>query len=259
MYWRILQRKPCGGKKQKHCQTVLPSAGKDKNVITTIEITGEKNKARFIKRLNRFEVLAECGGETVLCHVANTGRMKELLVTGRDVVLRRAKNPDRKTKWDLIIAYTIDGVPVFLESVMANRLILKALKEGSLKEFDGWTDIKREAAYGNSRFDVRLSDSGLGSKRTIPLPPHCFLEIKCVTLVEDGVARFPDAPTERGTKHVRELMKAKAAGLDAAVIVVAQREDAKSFNPNRETDPVFSEAIARTAKAGVKFTRIGPA
>jgi sugar fermentation stimulation protein A len=77
--------------------------------------------------------------------------------------------------------------------------------------------------------------------------------------VEDGVARFPDAPTERGTKHVRELMKAKAAGLDAAVIVVAQREDAKSFNPNRETDPVFSEAIARTAKAGVKFTRIGPA
>ena len=110
-------------------------------MITTIEISGEKNKAKFIKRLNRFEALAECGGETVLCHVANTGRMKELLVTGRDVVLRRAKNPDRKTKWDLIIAYTIDGVPVFLESVMANRLILKALKEGKLKEFQGWTDI----------------------------------------------------------------------------------------------------------------------
>nr|HQA47509.1 DNA/RNA nuclease SfsA [Bacillota bacterium] len=161
-------------------------------MITTIEISGEKNKAKFIKRLNRFEALAECGGETVLCHVANTGRMKELLVPGRDVVLRRAKNPDRKTKWDLIIAYTIDGVPVFLESVMANRLILKALKEGKLKEFQGWTDIKREAAYGNSRFDVRLSDSGLGSDGTVPPLASCFLEIKCVTLVQEGVAKFPD-------------------------------------------------------------------
>lgn len=211
-------------------------------MITTIEIYGEKKNAKFIKRLNRFEALAECGGETVLCHVANTGRMKELLVPGREVVLRRAKNPDRKTKWDLIIAHTIDGVPVLLESVMANRLVLKALKEGRLEGFEGWTGIKREAAYGNSRFDVRLTDR----ERT------CYIEIKCVTLVQDSVARFPDAPTERGTKHVRELMRAKAEGLGAAVIVVAQREDARSFTPNSETDPVFSEAIALAAEAGVR-------
>lgn len=211
-------------------------------MITTIDIYGEKIKAKFIKRLNRFEALAEYGGETILCHVANTGRMKELLVPGREVVLRRAKNPDRKTKWDLILAHTADGVPVFLESVMANRLITKAVKEVKLGDFEGYTAVKRESGYGNSRFDIRLT----GSEKT------CYIEIKCVTLVEEGLAKFPDAPTERGTKHVLELARAKAEGLNAAVIVVAQREDAGSFTPNRDMDPVFSKALADAAGAGVK-------
>jgi sugar fermentation stimulation protein A len=226
-------------------------------MLTTIEIYGEKRKARFIERFNRFEALAECGGETVLCHVANTGRMKGLLVPGREVVLRRAENPDRKTKWDLILAHTANGVPVLLEAVMANRLVLKAIKEGRLEGFEGWTDIRREAVYGSSRFDAKLTDRGgtydLEGKKTAPLPCGriCYIEVKCVTLVENGVARFPDAPTERGTKHVLELMRAKSQGYGASVIVVAQREDAKSFTPNRETDPRFSEAIALAAEAGV--------
>jgi sugar fermentation stimulation protein A len=211
-------------------------------MITAIEVYGEKRKAKFITRLNRFETLVECGGESTLCHVANTGRMKELLVPGRDVVIRRAKNPDRKTKWDLIIAHTVDGVPVFLESVMANRLVLKALREGRLKGFEEYTGIKREVNYGNSRFDVRLSDNW----RT------CYIEVKCVTLVECGTAKFPDAPTGRGTKHVLELIRAKGEGFGAAVIVVAQREDAKSFIPNRDMDPDFSKALTDAAMSGVQ-------
>lgn len=215
---------------------------KDGLMITSIDIYGEKIKAKFIKRLNRFEALADYNGKSILCHVANTGRMKELLVSGRDMVLRRAKNPDRKTKWDLIIAHTQEGVPVLLESVMANRLVLKALREGKLEGFEGSTDIKRESSYGNSRFDVRLTQNG----RT------CYIEVKCVTLVVDSIARFPDAPTERGTKHVRELIRAKGEGLGAAVIIVAQREDAKSFTPNREMDPGFARALGEAAKTGVK-------
>jgi len=211
-------------------------------VITTIEITGEKKQAKFIKRLNRFEALAECGGETILCHVANTGRMKELLVPGRDVVIRGASNPNRKTKWDLIIAHTEKGIPVFLEAVMANRLILKALREERLKEFEGYTAIKREAGYGNSRFDVCLTDN----ERT------CYIEIKCVTLVDGSTARFPDAPTERGKKHVLELIRAKTEGYGAAVIIVAQRDDAVDFKPNWNMDPGFSKALANAAMRGVE-------
>lgn len=212
-------------------------------MITAIDISGNKVKAVFVERLNRFEALAEYGGETVLCHVANTGRIKELLVPGRDVVLREAANPNRKTKWDLLISHTADGVPVFLESVMANRLIYKALKEKKLKEFEGWSEIRREVSYGNSRFDVMLTE---GLRK-------CYIEIKSATLVKDGVAKFPDAPTERGTKHVVQLMKARAEGFDASVVIVAQREDAKRFVPNGETDPEFAEAIALAAAAGVKI------
>lgn len=211
-------------------------------MITTIKVYGEKKQARFIKRLNRFEALVECDGEDILCHVANTGRMKELLVPGREMVLRRAKNPLRKTKWDLIIAHTEKGIPVFLEAVMANRLILKALREERLKEFEGYTHIKREASYGNSRFDVCLTDN----ERT------CYIEIKCVTLVDDSTARFPDAPTERGKKHVLELIRAKAEGYGAAVIIVSQRKDAVDFKPNWNMDPDFSKALANAAMTGVE-------
>jgi sugar fermentation stimulation protein A len=211
-------------------------------LITAIGIDGEKEKAIFIKRLNRFEALVDLGGENTLCHVANTGRMKELLVPGRDVIIRRAANPERKTKWDLIIAHNAEGIPVLLESVMANRLVLKAIAEGKLNEFEGYTEIKRESSFGNSRFDIRLTKG-----RQL-----CFIEVKCVTLVDGGTAKFPDAPTERGRKHVLELMRAKTEGYRAAVIVVAQREDAKSFRPNWDMDPDFSKALADAAESGVE-------
>jgi sugar fermentation stimulation protein A len=211
-------------------------------LITAIGIDGDKEKAIFIKRLNRFEALVDLGGETTLCHVANTGRMKELLVPGRDVIIRRAANIERKTKWDLIIAHTAEGVPVLLESVMANRLVLKAIAERKLNEFEGYTEIKRESSFGNSRFDIRLTED----------KSQCFIEVKCVTLVDGDIAKFPDAPTERGRKHVLELVRAKAEGHRAAVIAVAQREDAKSFRPNWEMDPGFSKVLADAAETGVE-------
>lgn len=212
-------------------------------MITEIEIYGEKKDAIFIKRLNRFEALAEYDGAEVLCHVANTGRIKELLVPGRDVVIRKAKNPDRKTKWDLIISHTGEGVPVFIESVMANRLIYKALNEGRLKEFEDWPDVRREVSYGNSRFDIQLTKD-----------KHIYyIEVKSANLVYDGIAMFPDAPTVRGTKHVLELIKAKGEGFNSAIVIVSQREDARIFTPNKETDPDFAKAVAQAAKAGVKI------
>ncbi|MBA1336888.1 MAG: Sugar fermentation stimulation protein SfsA [Firmicutes bacterium] len=211
-------------------------------MITTIPISGEKKIAKFIKRLNRFEVLVEYSGKSTLCHVANTGRMKELLVPGRDVVIRRTSNPRRKTEWDLIISNSERGVPVFLESVMANRLIAKALREEKLKGFKGYSDIKREVNYGSSRFDIRLRDR----ERT------CYIEVKCVTLVDGSTAKFPDAPTERGKKHVLELARAKADGCRSAVMIVAQREDAGSFTPNWDTDPGFSRALVEAEMSGVE-------
>lgn len=212
-------------------------------MITTIPISGEKRSAKFIQRLNRFEVLVECGGKSTLCHVANTGRMKELLVPGRDVVIRRAGNPNRKTGWDLIISKSEMGMPVFLESVMANRLIAKALREEKLKGFEGYTDMKREVNYGSSRFDIQLK----GREQT------CYIEVKCVTLVDGSVAKFPDAPTERGKKHVLELTRAKAGGFRSAIVIVAQREDAESFMPNWNTDPGFSKALVEAEMSGVEI------
>ncbi len=210
-------------------------------MITNIEIYGEKREAKFIERLNRFEAIVEYAGTEILCHVANTGRIKELLVPGRGVIIRKAKNPNRKTKWDLIISHSADGVPVFIESIMANRLIFKALKEAKLKEFEGWPDIKREVTFGNSRFDMRLTDG----ERT------CYIEIKSANLVKNGVAMFPDAPTLRGTKHVLELIKAKKEGFSAAIVIVSQREDARTFTPNKKTDPEFAKVVAQAAAAGV--------
>jgi sugar fermentation stimulation protein A len=211
-------------------------------MITKIPIQGEKKEAEFVERLNRFEALVKYGDETMLCHVANTGRMKELLVPGRRVIIRKAGNPNRKTKWDLLIAHTGEGEAVFLESVMANRLILKALKEGKLFEFEGYEDVKREVSFGNSRFDIGLT----GRKG------RCYIEVKCVTLVESGLAKFPDAPTERGRKHVKELVRAKISGNRSAIIVVAQRGDAACFTPNRDMDPEFARAVNRGVEAGVE-------
>lgn len=210
--------------------------------VTGIEIPGEKREGIFIRRLNRFVADVQMGKEVVRCHVANTGRMRELLVPGSPVIARKAQNPGRKTNWDLIIAHSSKGKPVLLESSMANRLIIEALKNHSLEGFTGYSQVKGEVVFGSSRFDIELTGRG-GS---------CLIEVKCVTYVEGKVAKFPDAPTQRGRKHVLELIKAKEQGRRAAIIFVVQREDAVAFTPNRPLDPRFADAVNEAYRAGVE-------
>lgn len=211
--------------------------------ILNIEIKGELLEGIFVERINRFiaHVLIEDGIHKV--HVANTGRMKELLIAGAKVIVRRVDNPNRKTSFDLVMVYK-DKTLVLIDSKMPNLLLERAIRECSLEEFGKYDYIKREVRYGNSRFDIALINER----------ENLLIECKCATLVkENGIATFPDAPTERGRRHIYELIKAKEEGYRSAVFFIIQRDDAKSFTPNRAMDPAFADAVKEAFEAGVEF------
>lgn len=199
-------------------------------------------EAVFVERRNRFVGVVTIEGELHNVHITNTGRMRELLVPGARALLRKAADPLRKTQYTL---YMIDkdGIWVALDSLAANVLVLQALQDRQMAMFQDYEYVKREVTYGNSRFDAGLFRQ----------EPVCYIEVKCCTLVVDGVARFPDAPTERGRKHVEELKSAVAAGYEGAIIFVAQRSDAEIFAPNDATDPAFAQAVRSAWQAGVKI------
>ena len=201
-------------------------------------------EARFVHRPNRFVVHAEVDGREVVTHLADPGRLEELLVPGRRMGLRpEAPSPSRKTGWTSLLVESPDGAGwVSLNTTMPNRLILKALQAGVLEEFAGWSYAAREVRYGGSRLDFLLERDGR----------RLYIEAKSVTLVEDGVALFPDAVTARGARHVRELMDAVAEGHEAAVLFVLQRPDAQRIVAARSIDPVFSDTLAQAEAAGVR-------
>jgi len=208
-----------------------------------VEIKGNLLEGIFVKRINRFiaHILIEDQIEVV--HVANTGRMRELLLEGAKVIVRKVDNPNRKTNYDLLMVYK-NGTLVLIDSKMPNVIIEKALKEGQLEDFGDYDYIKREVSYGNSRFDIGLSNKS----------ENVLIECKCATLVkENNLASFPDAPTERGRKHVYELIEAKGQGYRAAVFFIIQRDDAKTFTPNRDMDPDFADAVKLACEAGVEI------
>ncbi len=210
-----------------------------------IEIPGEKVQGLFQRRVNRFigEVFVEGNLETV--HIANTGRMKELLTKDAKVILRKINQPHRKTKFDLLMVYHGDTL-ISIDSKLPNQLLEKAFKEGLISGFEGFSTVKREVTFNKSRFDLSLLNPT--TKRL------ALIEAKCVTLVKnEGLATFPDAPTTRGLKHVLELMEALQAGHRGEVFFVVQRSDGKVFQPNSDMDPAFSEAVTAAYKAGVKF------
>lgn len=208
-----------------------------------IEIEGDLIEGVFAKRINRFIAHIFIEGEIREVHVANTGRMRELLVEGAKVIVRKVDKINRKTNYDLVMVYK-DDMLVLIDSKMPNLLLEKAFKEGSLNDFGNYDYIKREITYGNSRFDI-----GLSSKEE-----NALIECKCVTLVKrNRLASFPDAPTERGRKHVYELIKAKGQGYRTAVFFVIQREDADTFTPNRIMDPKFADAIKEAHSKGVEI------
>jgi len=207
-------------------------------------INGQIVEGVFIKRLNRFVAEVEINNEVKYVHVANTGRMKELLVSGTKVLLRKANKAERKTDYDLLMVYKGSNL-VLIDSTMPNILLERAFKSGGLRGFSSkYPHVKREYTYGNSRFDLAVSNE----RETI------LIEAKCVTLVkENKVAAFPDAPTIRGRKHLYELIEAKEKGLRAAVFFIVQRNDAIKFTPNYETDRGFAEAVKEASKRGVEF------
>ena len=203
-------------------------------------------RAVFQDRPNRFiaHVLLEDGTlETV--HVKNTGRCKELLVKGSIVYLTRSENPLRKTRYDLVAVEKqrsgASPLLVNMDSQIANDTAAEWLQKGEL--FSKNAVIRREVTFGDSRFDFYIED---GSR-------HAFLEVKGVTLEADGIARFPDAPTERGTKHLRELAQSISEGYEAYLLFVIQMKKIKKIVPNDATDPNFGEALREAAAAGLRI------
>lgn len=212
-------------------------------LMNTLYVPGEFKTGRFCQRLNRFVARVEIDGEIVTAHVPTSGRLGELLLPGAEVQLRSSSNPQRKTAWDLMLVKTGETW-VSLDSRLPNYLVGQLLRNEALAPFPGATDIKPEYVYGESRLDFAFTDGD--GQRTL-------VEVKSVTLVEDGVAMFPDAPTLRGTRHLRELARAVGEGYRAAVLFIVQRDDATSFAPNHRTDPAFAGALREAEEAGVEI------
>jgi len=210
-------------------------------MVSFIEIDGKIVKGHFVERPNRFLALIDLDNEVVPCFLHNPGRMKELLVPGVEVFAREANKQNRKTKFDLI-GVMHDGELVSLDTIVPNKLVFEALKNKDIKEFNSYDFVKPEYGYGSSRFDFFLSNNN----------ENCLLEVKSCSLVKDGVALFPDAPTLRGKRHLMELIDAKKQGYRACVLFVIQRINADVFAPNDETDPDFGDAFRRALKNGVE-------
>ncbi|NLC66752.1 MAG: DNA/RNA nuclease SfsA [Clostridium sp.] len=196
---------------------------------------------KFLERPNRFIAYVDLDGKKVKCHVPNTGRIKEILVPGAEVVLRVEDNPNRKTKFSLIAGYK-EGRLINIDSQIPNKVIGEALEKGLIKELKEYNKISSEKTYNSSRFDFLL-ENDKGDKY--------FLEVKGVTLEHDFISSFPDAPTERGRKHIKELIDAKAEGYGAGVMFLIQMENMKAFTPATDKDPKFTEVLKKAYRKGV--------
>ena len=192
----------------------------------------------FLARPNRFIAHVQIDGQTEVVHVKNTGRCRELLVPGCTVYCQRSGNPSRKTKFDLIAVRKGDRL-INMDSQAPNRAAGEWLASGGLGEISG---LRAEVKQGDSRFDFAFEKDG----------KKCFLEVKGCTLEEDGVCAFPDAPTERGSKHIRGLIRAVQEGCGACILFVIQMADVKYIRPHDETDPEFGRALREAAANGVQ-------
>jgi len=211
------------------------------------------HKGIFRSRPNRFIAEVEIDGRLERCHVKNTGRCKELLVPGAVVYLNQTDNPNRTTKYDLVAVYkgsslvNADGLApnlVNIDSQAPNHVFREYLQAG--RYIDGITTIKPEAKYGSSRFDFYIETND----RKI------FIEVKGVTLEKDGIALFPDAPTQRGIKHLNELAQCIQDGFEAHVVFIIQLKSVRHFTPNYETHPEFGAALIKAHAAGVKISAL---
>ena len=197
-------------------------------------------KGKFISRPNRFIANVEIMGKKEVVHVKNTGRCKELLTAGATVFCEKSNNPNRKTQYDLISVYKGERL-INMDSQAPNKVFYEYLQSG--KCYKDLTYIKGEYTYGDSRIDFYCESE----------KEKFLIEVKGVTLENDGVVMFPDAPTLRGIKHIDELIKAKKNGYRTAVAFVIQMDNIKYFTPNKATHKDFADALKRAEKAGVEI------
>jgi sugar fermentation stimulation protein A len=207
-----------------------------------VEIEGNLVAGRFVSRDNRFRVTVEVDGQPVWAHLPCSGRLAELLVGGRRVVLVERSAPGRKTDYDLNLV-EFEGRWVSVDARQPNDLVEEALAAGRLAPLAGYASVRREVTYGRSRLDFMLEATG---RRP------CLVEVKSVTLVVDGLGCFPDAVTLRGRRHLEELAGAVEAGYRAGVLFVVQREDALGVRPHDESDPGFGQTLRKVARCGVE-------
>ena len=197
---------------------------------------------RFLGRPNRFIAHVEIDAQMEICHVKNTGRCKELLQSGAEVWCQRSTNPNRKTKFDLITVRKGQRL-INMDSQAPNIAAGEWLRGGGLGQIEA---LRPETFHGDSRYDFSFVKDG----------KTCFLEVKGVTLENDGVCAFPDAPTDRGAKHLRGLTQAVNDGFGAYVLFVIQMKDVKYLHPNDNTDPAFGKALRQAAEAGVQILAV---
>lgn len=200
----------------------------------------------FISRPNRFIAHIDIEGKEVISHVPNTGRLKELLYPGVPVLLSYHPSPTRKTKYELRMIKKKDEW-ISIDSQLPNALAHEAIANDVIEELTDYSIIKREVTYQNSRFDLQLLREPNYNKQA------CFVEVKGVTLEWDGWTYFPDAPTERGRKHLGELIHAVNHGYRAVLLFVVQVEYAAGFTPNKATDPDFALLVEAAKEAGVEI------
>ena len=203
-------------------------------------------EATFLERPNRFIAYARLGEEIVICHVKNTGRCRELLIPEKTKVYLEdhGENTERKTRYSLIKVVKGDRI-INMDSQAPNQIVKEWMEQGGL--YPDIRYIKRECKYDNSRFDLYYErENGIKG----------FVEVKGVTLEDNDVARFPDAPTERGVKHIYELIQAKGEGYEANIVFVIQMDGIRYFTPNDAMHKAFGDALREAKKAGVNIVAV---
>ena len=210
-----------------------------------MELIGLFSSARFQSRPNRFlaNVKLENSQESILVHVPDPGRLKELLLPDSEVIVRQDISKNRKTQYTLVGVKT-GSIWVNIESIFTNEIFLQEYHK--LEKLNHLKLIRPEFTLGGSRFDFLMKDTSSGKKELI--------EVKAVTLVENQIALFPDAPTKRGARHVKELREALDNGWNAHIVFMIKRRDATSFRPNEKMDPRFTKELKLAIHKGVKVT-----
>ncbi len=210
-------------------------------------------EGKLLKRYKRFLADVEMeGGEIITAHCPNTGSLRGCVPEGARAILRDSQNPKRKLRWTLQTVQ-VDGTWVNVDTGLPNALVAEAIEAGRIPELVGYDSLRREVKYGeNSRIDILLER---GDER-------CYVEVKSTTLVEGSMARFPDAVTERGRKHLEELASMVKQGHRAVIFFCVSRGDVESFEPADDIDPLYGETLRRVCPAGVEAlaysTAVGP-